>query len=196
MSEENISTEEVTTQAFYKMVWKDTSDRPGYIEDTIYTEEQLPVHNRDQVLGPDREFVEILPNTAFWTMTFDTGSIDKDHELWNTSITGWDWTTNDVVIEPYPPLTWDDVRLRRNTMLASCDNQFNIDTPEPMKSKWLEHRQLLRELPERELAAKRTPDTIFWNDYIPPYPESERAMLTDEEAAKCVWYVPVNQPKS
>lgn len=192
---ENLSIEEIVPEKFYKMVWKSTSDRPGYIESTIYTEAQLPVHNRDQVLGPDREFVEILPGTNFWTILFDQDNIDKDHELWDYRISHWDWDLNEVVIETYPPLTWDDIRLRRNTMLSVTDNQFNIDTPEPLKTQWIEHRQLLRDLPDRELAANRTPDTVFWNDYLPPYPESARAGLSDEEAAKCVWYVPVTVPK-
>lgn len=192
---ENLSTEETVPTRYFKKVWKATSNTPGYIENVLFTEPQLPIHNRDEVLGPDREFVEILPNSNFWTMTFNQDIIDKDHELWDSIISHWDWELNDVVIEKLPPLTWDDIRLRRNAMLAGTDNQFNIDTPDPLKTLWIEHRQLLRDLPEREIAANRTPDTVFWNDYLPPYPETARAGLSNEEAAKCVWYVPATTSK-
>lgn len=182
-------TEEIVTEKLYKIIWKETSANPGYIENLIFKESELPDHNRAEVLGPDREYVEVLPDSNLYFLTVDKSSIDQNHPLWNTYASHWDWDANDVVIEEFPPLTWDDIRFQRNGMLAASDNTFNIDTPDLIKQAWIDYRALLRDLPAREEAAGRTPNTVFWNDYLPPFPTSARSGLTEEEAAKCVWYV-------
>ena len=74
-------------------------------------------------------------------------------------------------------------------MLASSDNMFNIDTPDPLKSDWIEYRALLRDIVDREQTAGRTPTTVFWHDYVPPYPMSARNGVPDDIKPQCVWYV-------
>lgn len=182
-------TEEIITEKLYKIIWKASSANPGYIENLTFKESELPDHNRAEVLGPDREYVEAVPGSKLHFFTIDSSALTADHEFFNKVPSHWDWEVNDLIINDIPPLTWDDVRLMRNSMLSSCDNTFNIDTPDSIKQQWIDHRALLRDLPDRELAAGRTPDTVFWNDYLPPFPASARGGLTQEQAAQCVWYV-------
>lgn len=187
MSEIEVPSENII-EPVYKMIWKDGSQNAGYIEHAVYKQSQLPEHNREEVLGPDREFVEAPIDSPLYLICVDNSLVTKEHPLWEHRAVRWDWQNNELITETPPPLTWDDIRMTRNIMLASSDNMFNIDTPDPLKQQWIDNRQLLRELPEREQAADRTPNTVFWDDYLPPYPASARGGLTDEDAAKCVWY--------
>ena len=180
---------ETITERMFKMIWKAASQYPGQIEHTVYTQSQLPDHNMDEVLGPDREFVEAIPGSKLWHLCVDRSAIDPSHELWSAIPVCWNWETNDVDHAFPPPITWDDIRLQRNNFLASSDAMFNIDTPEPLKQQWVDQRQLLRDLPARELTAGRTPETVFWDDYLPPYPASARGGLSEADAIKCVWHL-------
>ena len=177
-----------TTEPMFKMIWKAGSQYPGQIEHTVYTQSQLPVHNMDEVLGPDRVFVEATPGSNLWHLCVDGSLVDPSHTLWNATPVCWNWEINDIEYAFPLPITWDDIRFQRNNFLASSDAMFNIDTVEPLKQQWIDHRQLLRDLPERELAAGRTPETVFWDDYLPPYPLSARGGIPAEDAMKCVWY--------
>ena len=44
-------------------------------------------------------------------------------------------------------LSWDDVRMVRNKMLAGADGKISEDMPQHMKDAWMEYRQKLRDLP-------------------------------------------------
>jgi len=119
------------------------------------------------------------------------GSIQQGHRLWDVirDACTWNWETNELNLVYRPLPNWDDIRMQRNTLLAASDNMFNEDTPDPLKTEWLEHRARLRDLINREQTAGRTPSTVFWNDYVPPYPPSARNGVPDDIKPQCVWYV-------
>lgn len=181
----------MTTEKQYLIVWTADSTQPGYIEPRRLKESELPDHNRAEVLGPFREFLEIQSGSTLEQLFLNPGSITQGHPLWDVLVGSctWNWETNELNLVYRPQPNWDDVRMQRNTLLASSDNMFNEDTPDPLKSEWLEHRALLRELINREQAAGRTPSTVFWNDYVPPYPPSARNGVPDDIKPLCVWYV-------
>jgi predicted O-linked N-acetylglucosamine transferase (SPINDLY family) len=68
----------MTNEKIYKMVWLDDSPNAGLIEPTLYKESDLPDHNRDDVLGPHREFVEVVPGTLFYKVFIHN---DLDHSI-------------------------------------------------------------------------------------------------------------------
>lgn len=177
----------MSTEKLYKIIWKTT----GFIEGVTFRESELPDHNRDEVLGPDREYVEAVPGTPLYKLYVDvTSEVNTDIRLTDVDLnsTTYNWETNELNIVYFPDLVWDDIRAARNTMLAGCDNMFNEDTPDPLKSEWIEHRQLLRDMITREQAANRSPSTVKWNDYIPPFPPSARIGVPDSEKSGCAWY--------
>lgn len=175
----------------FLIVWKADSSNPGFIENLRYREHELATHNKDEVLGPERDYVEVVPGTNFYTLYIDASALTPDHDLWEVDIRActYNWATGDLNLVYKPDPVWDDVRLARNAMLAASDNMFNVDTPDPLKSEWIAYRALLREMISREQAAGRTPKTVFWNDYVPPYPPSARNGVPDDIKPLCVWYV-------
>lgn len=58
------------------------------------------------------------------------------------------------------PLTWDDIRTERNSLLAQSDWTQLPDVPETLKAKWAVYRQQLRDITE----AFATPDLVVWPD--------------------------------
>jgi len=182
----------MTNEKIYKIVWKDDSPNAGLIEPLTYKESELPDHNRDEVLGPHREFVEVVPGSVFYRLMIDSSDIDHatDADLLNVDLgmTTYNWETQELNLVFYPPRVWDDIRSARNNMLKASDNMFNFDTPDPLKTEWITYRQLLRDMIAREIAAGRTPETVFWNDYVPPFPHSARIGIPPDIKAKCVWY--------
>lgn len=179
----------MSNETIYKMIWKNDSPNPGFIESLSFKESELPDHNREEVLGPFREYVVAPPDSQLYKL-FVTNNNSPDPALTNIIISDcrWNWETNDVDIVYLPDLEWDDIRLARNRMLAASDNHFNEDTPDPLKSEWVEHRALLRDLITREKAAGRTPGTVFWNDYVPPFPPCARIGVPEDIKPNCVWY--------
>jgi hypothetical protein len=46
-----------------------------------------------------------------------------------------------------PPLTWDDIRIKRNFLLTESDWTVCVDSkPKPSKQDWLNYRQSLRDI--------------------------------------------------
>lgn len=174
----------------FLMIWKSDSSRPGYVEGAKYKEHELATDNKDEVLGPEREYVEVISGTHLYTLFVSPHELTPDHELWNVDIGActYNWETQDLNLVYKPDQVWDDIRLLRNQMLISSDNMFNVDTPDPLKSDWVAHRALLREMIDREQAAGRTPATVFWHDYMPPWPKSARNGVPDDIKPLCVWY--------
>jgi hypothetical protein len=180
----------MSTEKIYRIVWTQDSPQPGVIEQINYTESELCIHNKEEVLGPYRDYVEVVPGTPFYILYIDSSDIESHPTLMNMDLAAckYNWETNDIDLVYIPPMVWDDIRLVRNEMLKGCDNMFNSDTPNPLKSEWVEYRQLLRNLIAREIAAGRTPDTVFWHDYVPPFPKSARIGVPDSEKPNCAWY--------
>lgn len=174
----------------FLVIHTETSETPGLILGNKFLESELAVHNKLEVLGPDRDYVEAVPGTNLHTLYVIPETLTPDHDLWdlNLSQCRYNWSTNDVDLVYRVENVWDDIRLARNNMLASSDNMFNIDTPDPLKSDWVTYRALLREMISREIAAGRTPGTVFWHDYTPPYPLSARNGVPDDIKPLCVWY--------
>lgn len=54
-------------------------------------------------------------------------------------------------IQPYPfltsDITWDDIRITRDNMLAYSDTKVNDDAPDSVKQPWIDYRQKLRDIP-------------------------------------------------
>ena len=175
----------------FLIIWKEDSPNPGFVENLRFRESELAIHNKLEVLGPYRDYVEAVPGTNLHTLYIDASALTPDHELWDVNLAActYNWSTGEVNLVYKPENVWDDVRLARNRMLAASDNMFNVDTPDPLKTDWIEYRALLREMISREQAAGRTPSTVFWNDYIPPYPPSARNGVPDDIKPLCVWYV-------
>jgi len=182
----------MSNEKIYRMIWTADSPNPGFIEHNNYTEDELPVHNADEVLGPYRTFVEIIPGTDLYKLFLANHTIDKDTEshLLNVDLvaTRYNWETKDLDLIYIPEPTWDDIRQARNNMLHHSDEMFNFDTPEPLKTEWVEYRQLLRDLPAREQAKGNTPSTVYWHDYVPPWPHSARIGVPDEHTVQAAWY--------
>ena len=182
----------MTNEKIYKIVWLADGPNAGLIEPLVYKESELPDHNRDEVLGPHREFVEVVPGSLFYRLLVDSSDIDHatETELLNVdlSMVTYNWETQEIDLVYFPSREWDDVRAARNDALKGSDNMFNVDTPNPLKSEWVTYRQLLRDMISREQAAGRTPSTVFWHDYIPPFPKSARIGVPKDIKAKCVWY--------
>lgn len=62
---------------------------------------------------------------------------------------------------PYtpPPLTWEDIRIQRDVLLAQSDWAVLSDVaPSPNKEAWLNYRQVLRDLPQNF----PTPEAVVW----------------------------------
>jgi Phage tail assembly chaperone protein len=180
----------MSNEKYYKMVWKATSANPGMIEGTLYTEDQIPdSSNINEVLGPDREFVEVKPGTNFYQL-FISHNDPVNPDLLNVDVGSarYNWEIEDVTFSYYPEPTWEQVIVQRNQMLSASDTMFNFDTPDPLKTEWLEYRQLLRDLPEREKAKGNTPATVYWHDYVPPWPHTARIGVPDEHTVKAAWY--------
>lgn len=175
----------------FLVVWKEDSSNPGLIENLRYRESELAIHNKLEVLGEHRDYVEAVPGSALYLLYIDASTLTPDHELWDINLEQctYNWSTGELNLVYKPDNVWDDIRLARNGMLSASDNMFNIDTPDPLKSDWIAYRALLREMISREQAAGRTPSTVFWNDYVPPYPLSARNGVPDDIKPLCVWYV-------
>lgn len=178
-------------EKIFLVIWTADSETPGLIGGGRFKEHELAVHNKDEVLGPYREYVEAVPGTNLYVLYVTPHLLNPDHELWDTDIGActYNWETGDLNLVYKPDPVWDDIRHARNNMLAASDNMFNVDTPDPLKSDWVAHRALLREMITREQAAGRTPKTVFWHDYVPPYPLSARNGVPDDIKPQCVWYV-------
>jgi hypothetical protein len=165
-------------QKVYKLIWSADSPNPGYIDHGLYIEDHIPEdHNYDEVIGPHREFVEILPGTDDWKVWVDPGAIDifnGDAHLIHLDINAshYDWSQKKFVYIQMPGPTWDDVKKARNSLLTSSDNMFNFDTPEPLRSEWLFYRECLRQLIENEKANGREAATVHMP--VPPAPISAR----------------------
>ena len=182
----------MTTEKQYLIIWKADSARPGAIESFRFKESELAdSHNRDEVLGPFREYVEIPAGSILEKLFVNMGDVRQGDDLFDVLVgeCTWNWATSELNLVYRPEPNWDDIRAQRNMILASSDNMFNFDTPDPLKTDWLEHRALLRELIDREQAAGRTPATVFWHDYLPPYPQSARNGVPDDIKPLCVWFV-------
>jgi hypothetical protein len=183
----------MSDEKLYKLVWMKDSPNPGFIEPQTYRESEIPEdHNFHEVVGPHRNYVEAIPGTDFYILFVDSNILDPEtHEnLMNVDkdLTRYNWDTGSLDIVYFPDRVWDDIRAVRNIMLSSCDNMFNEDTPDPLKSEWIEYRQMLRNMISREQAAERTPDTVKWNDYVPPFPKSARIGVPEDQKLSCAWY--------
>lgn len=178
----------MSTEKIYRIVWKTT----GFIEGHTYKESELAIENKDEVLGPDRDYVEVVPGTLFHTLYIDQSNVNHatDIDILNVDLvsTTYNWETGELNVVYFPDRNWDDIRATRNEMLKASDAFFNVDTPDPLKTEWIEYRQLLRDIVTRETAAGRTPSTVKWNDYVPPFPPSARIGVPDEEKPTCPWY--------
>ena len=174
----------------FLVIHKDSSNTPGQILGGRYKESELAIENKLEVIGTDCDYVEAVPGTNLHTLYVIPETLNPDHELWDLNLAActYNWSTNDVNLVFRVEGAWDDIRLARNNMLASSDNMFNVDTPDPLKSDWVAYRALLREMISREIAAGRTPGTVFWHDYTPPYPRSARNGVPDDIKPLCVWY--------
>jgi len=182
----------MSNEKIYRMIWTADSPYPGMIEQHNFRESELPDHNRDEVLGPYRDYVEIIPGSNLYKLFIANHTIDAESESHLLDVdltkTRYNWSTGDIDIVYMPELTWDDVRQVRNNMLFASDHMFNFDTPDPLKTEWIEYRQLLRDLPEREQAKGNTPSTVYWHDYVPPWPHSARIGVPDEHTVQAAWY--------
>ena len=73
---------------------------------------------------------------------------------------GWTYVDGAFVPPPVPPLTWDDVRAERDSLLAASDWTQVADAPltASEKAAWADYRQALRDVPQ-DFA---TPDDVTW----------------------------------
>ena len=44
-------------------------------------------------------------------------------------------------------VTWDDIKLLRDTLLTASDNRVKFDIPDSIKQPWIDYRQALRDMP-------------------------------------------------
>lgn len=58
------------------------------------------------------------------------------------------------------PLTWTDIKIKRDCLLKDCDWSDLPNTPVKNKPAWLRYRQQLRDLPQQY----NTPQEVIWPD--------------------------------
>jgi hypothetical protein len=73
---------------------------------------------------------------------------------------GWTFVDGVFVPPPVPPLTWDDIRRERDSLLAASDWTQVADAPLTASEKqaWADYRQALRDVPQDF----DSPDDVIW----------------------------------
>jgi hypothetical protein len=120
------------------------------------------------------EFAESITSTLFSSFE-DTSNISViDGE--SNSCLGVDYTKiNDVWYSPNHPkiLGWEPIRIRRDSLLLSCDWTQLPDSPllAEIKQEWLEYRQTLRDITDSFENA--------WDVIFPEDPNGNNAYIAD-----------------
>lgn len=88
---------------------------------------------------------------------------DKQHELfYNAIIANKSITVGSITILPYEPivikLDWEDIRRKRDDLLAQSDWTQLSDVPNDLKLKYAEYRQALRDVP----SSYKSPGDVIW----------------------------------
>lgn len=78
-------------------------------------------------------------------------------------------------------ITWDMIRIQRDTALSATDGKFTDDMPELLKNEWKEYRQLLRDLPSTLLSAGVEPNIAYF--MFPNSPDAGRPTEGDRLVA-------------
>jgi hypothetical protein len=55
--------------------------------------------------------------------------------------------SNDVIEEQINYITWENVRDYRDQLLLAAESNYNFDSPEHMKTLWMDYKQELRDIP-------------------------------------------------
>ena len=64
-----------------------------------------------------------------------------------------------AIVPPTTPLTWEQIRSKRDTLLKESDwSAFPDANPKPSKEAWLAYRQALRDIP----TIFKTPEEVVW----------------------------------
>jgi hypothetical protein len=73
---------------------------------------------------------------------------------------GWTYVDGAFVPPPVPPLTWDDVRAERDSLLSASDWTQVTDAPltASEKAAWADYRQALRDVPQDF----DSPNDVIW----------------------------------
>jgi len=73
---------------------------------------------------------------------------------------GWTYVDGEFIAPPVPPLTWDEVRAKRDSLLAASDWTQLADAPVNASEKvaWADYRQALRDVPQDF----DSPDEVIW----------------------------------
>ena len=75
--------------------------------------------------------------------------------FWNGS----QWEIKDAPKPEAPKITWDQVRMKRNALIAQSDwVMFEDASPKPSKEAWLTYRQVLRDIPQ----TFSKPEEVVW----------------------------------
>jgi hypothetical protein len=112
---------------------------------------------------PDSPEIEGYDRYSYSTPLMPTDIFDK-----------WDLTVIDGVptVPPYSvqgklldkdePLTWSDIRKHRDKILKTSDTEIAEDMPAELKQKWMEYRQILRDLPSTLESAGVPPNIAYY----------------------------------
>lgn len=73
---------------------------------------------------------------------------------------GWTYVDGQFVPPPVPPLTWDDIRIERDNLLAASDWTRMDDAPltTEQRDAWAAYRQALRDIPQ----TFTDPNEVVW----------------------------------
>jgi len=73
---------------------------------------------------------------------------------------GWTYVDGEFIAPPPEPLTWGDIRAKRDRLLAACDWTQVADAPltATEKQAWADYRQALRDIPQ----TFDSPDDVVW----------------------------------
>ena len=88
---------------------------------------------------------------------------DKQHELfYNNLMANKSMTIGSITILPYEqiiiPVEWEDIRRKRDDLLAKSDWTQLPDVPSDLKLKYASYRQELRDI----TSAYKSPDSVIW----------------------------------
>jgi hypothetical protein len=163
--------------------------RPCPADSTLFeidcTEHPLICQLRGPVINDlqEQRTGEVVPHPqspvieGFPQFTYQLPLIPDDiYNRWSVKIVNGEptihaWTATEKLLDKEDPLTWDDIRKHRDTMLSNSDSQLAIDMPEELQDVWKAYRQKLRDLPAIMQANNVPPSIAYY--MFPNIPNSD-----------------------
>jgi hypothetical protein len=117
----------------------------------------------EEVSHPHSPIIEGYPQFKYATPIVPDDIYDRSSvKVVDGVLTIKTWSENKKLIDKEDPLTWDDIRAHRDTLLSGSDGKVTEDMPENLKSAWKAYRQKLRDLPDIMQSANVPPTIAYY----------------------------------